>query len=114
MHPSPIYHLQDMKQAGRQSTGNMTPGRNLKAQKCLQFELHAEQTMGFLPHELQPRPKGSSLRFMSSDSTYPKLTMNPVCLLLIIFFLHRMCVEWLKGGAFFFLYISLHSLERYF
>lgn len=35
MHPSPIYHLQDLKQAGRQSAGNTTQGRNPKAQKCL-------------------------------------------------------------------------------
>lgn len=37
MHPFPIYHLQDLKQARKKSAGNTTPGGNLKAQKCLQF-----------------------------------------------------------------------------
>lgn len=82
MNPSPIYHLQDFKQTVRHSTGNATPGRNLNAQKRLQFEVYAEQTMGFLRHKPQPQPKGLSLCFMSSDSTYSKLTMNPVCLIM--------------------------------
>lgn len=116
MHPSPIYHLQDMKQAERQSPGNMTPGRNLKAKKCWQFELYAEQTMGSLPLKLQPQPKGLSQRFMSSDSTYSTLTISPVCLLLT-----STCVEPLREVAFIpslptwwlsFLYINLGSAFR--